>query len=201
MTAGVWYHQDMMKLKWWKMLCSCYQGTICVSLTLRAGRQCHSAGSCSQPATCVLDWRLPLLLQQGSCTSTQEILVFHRATVTSIPTLISLTFLVYYHLISPAAPLWGQTCRRGPWVSADPASVSPWSRSAHDPGRSGSASSSTSERTGPQRPPAEGARSACGLLACTCVRQKITLKLEFCSKTKLLPPTSNDTEPLCTPIV
>lgn len=28
---------------------------MCVSLTLRVGRQCRSAGSCSQPATCVLD--------------------------------------------------------------------------------------------------------------------------------------------------
>ncbi len=101
----------------------------------------------------------------SSCYSSQHTNSYH-----------CLTFLVYYHLISPAAPSWEQTCRRGPWVWADPASASPWSRSVHDPGRSGSASSSKSERTGPQKPPAEGARSACGLLACTCIRQKITLK-------------------------
>lgn len=88
-------------------------------------------------------------------------------------TTILLTLVPLYHLTPPAAPWWEQTCRRGPWVWADPASASPWSRSAHGPGKSGSASASTSARTGPQRPPAGGARSACGRQACTCIRQRI----------------------------
>lgn len=106
---------------------------------------------------------------------------------------LSLTLTLSDHLISPAAPWWERICRRGPWVWADPASASPWSKSERDPGRSGSASSSRSGRTGPRRPPSEGARSACGLPACTYIGQKY-FKLEF-------PPqqnTASNTDPLCT---